>query len=115
MVILLQQYIAHLREVDQLSESALSNFSNYYMPSELISASEWADFENVYQVHAPNLFMCDSVRDVSLVIQKIIISLLSNSFLSSIIIAQEPVVDLNITWPLGQATYLQFHLRLTFS
>ena len=65
MVVLLREYIAHLQEVDQLSESALSNLSNYYMPSELISASEWADFENVYQAHAPNLFMCDSIRDVS--------------------------------------------------
>ncbi|KAL4076077.1 golgi-body localization protein domain-containing protein [Scleroderma citrinum] len=64
MVVLLREYVAHLREVDQLSESALNNLSNYYMPSELISASEWADFENVYQVHAPNLFMCDSVRNL---------------------------------------------------
>jgi len=65
MVVLLREYIAHLQEVDQLSESERSNLSNYYMPSELISASEWADFENVYQAHAPNLFMCNSVRDVS--------------------------------------------------
>lgn len=64
MIILLGEYVAHLREMDQLSETALSNLSNYYMPSDLISASEWADFENVYQVHAPSLFMCDSVRDL---------------------------------------------------
>ncbi|KAI6047410.1 golgi-body localization protein domain-containing protein [Pisolithus marmoratus] len=64
MITLLGEYIAHLREMDQLSEAALSNLSNYYMPSDLISASEWADFENVYQVHAPSLFMCDSVRDL---------------------------------------------------
>lgn len=64
MITLLREYIAHLREMDQLSDAALSNLSNYYMPSDLISASEWADFENVYQVHAPSLFMSNSVRDL---------------------------------------------------
>ncbi|KAI6134943.1 RNA pol II promoter Fmp27 protein domain-containing protein, partial [Pisolithus croceorrhizus] len=64
MITLLGEYIAHLREMDQLSEAAFSNLSNYYMPSDLISASEWADFENVYQVHAPSLFMSNPVRDL---------------------------------------------------
>ncbi|KAI6163026.1 golgi-body localization protein domain-containing protein [Pisolithus thermaeus] len=64
MITLLGEYIAHIREMDQLSEAAFSNLSNYYMPSDLISASEWADFENVYQVHAPSLFMSNPVRDL---------------------------------------------------
>ncbi|KAF9247308.1 golgi-body localization protein domain-containing protein [Melanogaster broomeanus] len=41
-----------------------SNGESYYMPAEMVSANEWSDFENVYQVHSPNLFMCNSVRDV---------------------------------------------------
>ncbi|KAF8845847.1 hypothetical protein BDN67DRAFT_961498 [Paxillus ammoniavirescens] len=65
MVILLQHYIKHLEAVDQHPEGARkSNVESYYMPAEMVSADEWADFENVYQVHSPNLFMCNAVRDV---------------------------------------------------
>jgi hypothetical protein len=68
MVILLQHYIKHLEAVDQHPEGARkSNVESYYMPAEMVSADEWADFENVYQVHSPNLFMCNAVRDVSCV------------------------------------------------
>ncbi|KIL00625.1 hypothetical protein PAXRUDRAFT_821523 [Paxillus rubicundulus Ve08.2h10] len=65
MVILLQHYIKHLEAVDQHPGGARkSNVESYYMPAEMVSADEWADFENVYQVHSPNLFMCNAVRDV---------------------------------------------------
>lgn len=69
MVTLLRDYINHLTEVDQCPEGARkSNAESYYMPAEMVSANEWADFENVYQVHSPNLFMCNAVRDVSFVL-----------------------------------------------
>ncbi|KAG8218593.1 hypothetical protein J3R82DRAFT_4234 [Butyriboletus roseoflavus] len=65
MVILLRDYIDHLKAVDQYPEGARkSNVESYYMPAEMVSANEWAEFENVYQVHSPNLFMCNAVRDV---------------------------------------------------
>lgn len=68
MVTLLRDYINHLKAVDQYPEGARkSNVESYYMPAEMVSANEWADFENVYQVHSPNLFMCNAVRDVSFV------------------------------------------------
>lgn len=69
MVSLLRDYTDHLKAVDQCPEGARkSNVESYYMPAEMVSANEWADFENVYQVHSPNLFMCNAVRDVSLVL-----------------------------------------------
>ncbi|KIJ70055.1 hypothetical protein HYDPIDRAFT_121417 [Hydnomerulius pinastri MD-312] len=65
MMILLQDYVTHLKAVDQSREGVrMSNVESYYMPAEMVSADEWADFENVYQVHAPNLFMCNAVRNV---------------------------------------------------
>ncbi|KAF9226562.1 hypothetical protein BS17DRAFT_728145 [Gyrodon lividus] len=65
MVALLQDYINRLKAADQYPEGARkSNVESYYMPAEMVSAQEWADFENVYQVHSPNLFMCNAIRDV---------------------------------------------------
>ncbi|KAF8556963.1 hypothetical protein OG21DRAFT_1435884 [Imleria badia] len=65
MISLLRDYTDHLKAVDQCPEGARkSNVESYYMPAEMVSANEWADFENVYQVHSPNLFMCNAVRDV---------------------------------------------------
>ncbi|KAH7887657.1 golgi-body localization protein domain-containing protein [Phlebopus sp. FC_14] len=65
MVFLLQEYIAHLRAVDA-SPNGLrtSNVENYYMPSDIVSADEWTDFENVYQVHSPKLFLSSPIRDI---------------------------------------------------
>ncbi|KAF8138424.1 golgi-body localization protein domain-containing protein [Boletus edulis] len=65
MITLLREYTSHLQTVDQCPEGVRkSNAKSYYMPAEMVSANEWADFENVYQVHSPNLFMCDAVRDL---------------------------------------------------
>ncbi|KAH0839883.1 hypothetical protein J3R83DRAFT_834 [Lanmaoa asiatica] len=69
MIALLRDYTNHLKAADQLPEGARkSNVESYYMPAEMVSANEWADFENVYQVHSPNLFMCNAVRDVSIIL-----------------------------------------------
>ena len=68
MIALLRDYINHLTAVDQCPEGPRkSNVESYYMPAEMVSADEWADFENVYQVHSPNLFMCNDVRNVSFI------------------------------------------------
>ncbi|KAH7914213.1 golgi-body localization protein domain-containing protein [Hygrophoropsis aurantiaca] len=65
MATLLEDYIAHLHAVDMPSEdSRHHDNSNYYMPSDTVSAHEWADFENVYQVHAPKVFMSVAIRDI---------------------------------------------------
>lgn len=55
---LLSDYITHLREMDTTSQTRDSDHDNiYHMPSEQVSAEEWADFENVYQIHSPKLFL----------------------------------------------------------
>ncbi|KAG1892357.1 golgi-body localization protein domain-containing protein, partial [Suillus subluteus] len=67
MIALLQDYVNHLRMTEiPHTGSRSSNIENYYMPSETVEADEWAEFENVYQLHAPKVFMNDSIRDVML-------------------------------------------------
>lgn len=67
MTALLQDYANHLRMTEiPHTGSRSSNIENYYMPSETVEADEWAEFENVYQFHAPKVFMNDSIRDVML-------------------------------------------------
>ncbi|KAG1752693.1 golgi-body localization protein domain-containing protein [Suillus paluster] len=67
MMALLQDYVNHLRmtEIPHTGPRS-SNIENYYMPSETVAADEWAEFENVYQVHAPKVFMNNSIRDIML-------------------------------------------------
>ncbi|OCH92936.1 hypothetical protein OBBRIDRAFT_802282 [Obba rivulosa] len=51
MILLLEDYIRHLRKVD--AESNVLNASSgqsYYMPSDTVSPEEWAEFDNVYQI-----------------------------------------------------------------
>ncbi|TFK43439.1 golgi-body localization protein domain-containing protein [Crucibulum laeve] len=66
MVALLEEYISILRET--ASESGPSNESthNYHMPSDVVSSDEWAEFDNVYQIHCPNIFMDSATRDIIL-------------------------------------------------
>ncbi|KAH7921808.1 hypothetical protein BV22DRAFT_1114199 [Leucogyrophana mollusca] len=65
MMALLEDYVTHLQSVDTSPGDPHANDnSNYYMPSDTVSANEWADFENVYQVHAPKVFMSTSIRDI---------------------------------------------------
>ncbi|KAG2042334.1 golgi-body localization protein domain-containing protein [Suillus americanus] len=67
MIALLQDYVNHLRMTEiPHTGSRSSNIENYYMPSETVEADEWAEFENVYQLHAPKVFMNDSIRDIML-------------------------------------------------
>jgi hypothetical protein len=65
MIRLLEDYIAHLREASASPHSTdPTNSPNYRMPSDTVSPSEWAEFENVYQVHCPQIFMDAAIRDV---------------------------------------------------
>ncbi|KDQ64599.1 hypothetical protein JAAARDRAFT_145519 [Jaapia argillacea MUCL 33604] len=67
MITLLEAYVAHLRALDAESRRpGPDGAQNYYMPSDSVSADEWAEFDNVYQVHCPKIFMSNSVRDVLL-------------------------------------------------
>jgi hypothetical protein len=65
MISLLEDYVNHLRKVDAQSQSMFSNGPpTYYMPADSVSPDEWAQFDNVYQVHCPNLYLDNITRDV---------------------------------------------------
>jgi hypothetical protein len=34
------------------------------MPSDTVSPDEWSEFDNVYQVHCPKVFLNNAIRDV---------------------------------------------------
>lgn len=63
MINLLEEYIQRLRNVD---EATVHDSGDYQMPFDTVSASEWAEFDNVYQIHCPKIFLDSAVRDVSL-------------------------------------------------
>ncbi|KAI0939194.1 hypothetical protein AcV5_000680 [Taiwanofungus camphoratus] len=66
-IALLENYASHLRKVDAASyASAPHGSQNYYMPSDTVSPEEWAEFDNVYQVHSPQIFMDNTIRDLML-------------------------------------------------
>src|ERR1700729_1452059 len=46
------------------SDTHASKQQTYYMPSDSVSADEWSEFDNVYQVHCPRIFMNNAIRDV---------------------------------------------------
>ena len=63
-IALLADYIYHLREVDESSHNRENKEHTYYMPSDSVSPDEWSDFDNVYQVHSPKIFVDNAIRDV---------------------------------------------------
>ena len=66
MISLLEDYVNHLQKVDAQSKSAFANGPlTYYMPVDSVSPDDWAQFDNVYQVHCPNLYFDNVIRDVS--------------------------------------------------
>ncbi|KIP10738.1 hypothetical protein PHLGIDRAFT_22173 [Phlebiopsis gigantea 11061_1 CR5-6] len=65
MISLLQDYVNHLHTVDAQSQSTLATGpTTYYMPADSVSPEEWAQFDNVYQLHCPNIFMDNIIRDI---------------------------------------------------
>ncbi|TCD68203.1 hypothetical protein EIP91_011375 [Steccherinum ochraceum] len=65
MITLLEDYAKHLAEVAATSRQTGPNGPhNYYMPSDSVSPEEWAEFQNVYQVHCPQIFMDNIIRDI---------------------------------------------------
>lgn len=62
MITLLESYIQRLRAIDAASKQ--SGSGHYQMPVDTVSPDEWADFDNVYQVHSPHVFIDNAIRDV---------------------------------------------------
>jgi hypothetical protein len=65
MLALLEEYIAALKETEAgLGDPQMPGQQNHHMPTAIVSPDEWAEFDNVYQIHCPNVFMDSAVRDV---------------------------------------------------
>lgn len=65
MVALLEEYVNILKEVEIKPESAREKVAqSYHMPADIVSSDEWAEFDNVYQIHCPSISMDSAVRDV---------------------------------------------------
>ena len=65
MVTILEEYIAVLKEVEirpTLTQEQAAR--TYHMPAEIMSPDEWVEFDNVYQIHCPRIFMDSAIRDV---------------------------------------------------
>ncbi|KZT74332.1 hypothetical protein DAEQUDRAFT_761200 [Daedalea quercina L-15889] len=62
---LLNKYVAHLHKADLTSNpNASHGIHSYQMPSESVSSDDWSQFDNVYQIHSPQVFMDHIIRDV---------------------------------------------------
>lgn len=64
MITLLEKYISHLGSVDMQPDTSYDTRESYNMPVDNVSPHEWAEFEHVYQIHFPCIFMDKAVRDV---------------------------------------------------
>lgn len=64
MIPLLQRYVNHLLDTEDGQTQDATPY-NYSMPADSVSADEWAEFDNVFQIHCPKLFVDSAVRDVS--------------------------------------------------
>ncbi|THH02741.1 hypothetical protein EW026_g149 [Hermanssonia centrifuga] len=62
MISLLETYIQKLEEESRTVPS--NEPQSYYMPSDSVSSKDWAEFDNVYQVHCPKLYLDNIVRDI---------------------------------------------------
>ena len=65
MVTLLEDYVTVLQYLDAGREPTTTELS-YYLPSEMTSSAELAEYENVYQLHCPSIFLDSAIRDVGL-------------------------------------------------
>lgn len=64
---LLESYIKHLHASEAAGssdKSKLPDLDSYAIPSEILSAEEWQNFINVYQVHSPVICIDNVTRDV---------------------------------------------------
>uniref|UniRef100_A0A0W0FJY9 Uncharacterized protein n=1 Tax=Moniliophthora roreri TaxID=221103 RepID=A0A0W0FJY9_MONRR len=59
---LLEQYIDVLQKAETRPSSMEAY--DYQMPADSVSPDEWAEFDNVYQIHCPKLFLDSAVRDI---------------------------------------------------
>lgn len=61
MLSLLESYISRLKDIDS---AHIPSGETYELPADNVSAEEWAEFEHVYQIHFPRVFLDSVIRDV---------------------------------------------------
>ncbi|KAJ7094663.1 golgi-body localization protein domain-containing protein [Mycena belliarum] len=67
MLALIEDYIQLLQETDAGSRpmgDANGNGHNYHIPADTLSEAEWSEFDNVYQIHCPKIFLDSAIRDI---------------------------------------------------
>lgn len=62
MVVLLTDYVTLLKQTEAGSQPTKSH--SYHIPADTLSEAEWAEFDNVYQIHCPKIFLDSAIRDV---------------------------------------------------
>ncbi|KAF7352699.1 hypothetical protein MVEN_01235800 [Mycena venus] len=65
MLVLLQDYITLLKQTEAGSQpTAETKGHSYHIPADTLSEAEWAEFDNVYQIHCPKIFLDSAIRDI---------------------------------------------------
>lgn len=64
MMSLLEDYVTFLRAEPRSEETSKEATQSYLMPSHTVSPAEWAEFENVYTIHCPKIYMDSAIRDI---------------------------------------------------
>ncbi|KAJ6598956.1 golgi-body localization protein domain-containing protein [Mycena vulgaris] len=65
MLVLLEDYITLLQETESGSRPmGDTNGHSYHIPADTLSEAEWAEFDNVYQIHCPKIFLDSAIRDI---------------------------------------------------
>ncbi|KAJ6539449.1 golgi-body localization protein domain-containing protein [Mycena capillaripes] len=65
MLVLLEDYITLLQATEAGSRPTGNTDSHsYHIPADTLSEAEWAEFDNVYQIHCPKIFLDSAIRDI---------------------------------------------------
>ncbi|KAJ6515787.1 golgi-body localization protein domain-containing protein [Mycena sanguinolenta] len=65
MLVLLEDYVALLQQTEAGSNpTGDTKGHSYHIPADTLSEAEWAEFDNVYQVHCPKIFLDSVIRDI---------------------------------------------------
>lgn len=74
-ITLLEQYILHLEDDPETPSDGTDGVSRaYQIPSDTVSPDEWAEFDNVYQIHCPKISLDAAVRDVCMTMVYLLLS-----------------------------------------
>ncbi|KAJ7180202.1 golgi-body localization protein domain-containing protein [Mycena crocata] len=65
MLVLLEDYMTLLHATEDGARPIGDNSGHsYHIPADTLSEAEWAEFDNVYQIHCPKIFLDSAIRDI---------------------------------------------------